>query len=328
MSAAASLPPPTTPHAFQIGDAVGELQIVRVIDDHTALAHRDGRTSPVVVVRWPDATDADARVLLRPPLPPSHPHWLPLVTAVPHDDGGVVLTLPTVSGPRLRTFLGRMHPTALQIEGLARQIIAAVEAAHRNERVVGLLDPSSIWLASTGHDVTVQLALVGITDLIADPARFVRDAAHTAYVAPEVQAGDPLSPAADRYALGAVLFFLVTGQDPDPTRPAPPRLLEMPERIQDTIAACLAHDPHARPLDVLTAWRRGRAMPTGAWPSGHLARLEQLAPWIDTSRRGPAPRQPESASPAEAPVFSRGGLLVMTALLLVLALLLALLSVA
>jgi len=82
------------------------------------------------------------------------------------------------------------------------------------------------------------------------------------YMAPEVEAGEPATPAADVYALGVVFFKLLTGVwydkdlEPDATRPATgitsaAKLLADFERPwRDVLPAMLATDPAKRPTDL------------------------------------------------------------------------------
>jgi serine/threonine-protein kinase len=86
-----------------------------------------------------------------------------------------------------------------------------------------------------------------------------------AYLAPEQAQGKPLQPSADVYALGCVLYELLTGRAPfvgDTSvavamlhvheEPVPPRdLADVPAAVDAVVMRCLAKDPDRRPVDGL-----------------------------------------------------------------------------
>lgn len=302
------------------GDVLGPLRIVRIIDERMALASRQGDPSGFIVLQWPQATAADLEAVSAPPEASPHPHWLP-ITDVVHHEGTIAVVHRAVTGPSLANFLRRMHPSPTQVDALARQIIAAVEAAHRHQRVVGTLDPRTIWLARERTGVAPHLVGVGLMESLPEPGRYVRDVVDGRFVAPEVRDGAPPTIASDRYALGAVLLQLVTGHPPSPS--AAPDLEELPERVQRTLRSCLDPDPVARPLDVLASWTHGHAMPTCAWEPTQVERLSRLAPHhagasiTDTEPRYPRPAEepPAPAPDRRLPVVVTGTLLVLAAAL-------------
>lgn len=85
------------------------------------------------------------------------------------------------------------------------------------------------------------------------------------YLAPEQAQGLPLQPTADVYALGCVLYELLTGQAPfagdtsiavamqhvHDTPIAPGQLVELPAAVDAITMRCLAKDPDSRPVDGL-----------------------------------------------------------------------------
>ena len=104
------------------------------------------------------------------------------------------------------------------------EVCEAVRHAHQQRVVHGDLKPANILVAADGR---ARLLDFGIAELLeADPA--TRDPTRTtpwltpAYAAPEQFLGERLTPATDIYALGVVLFELLTGQRPFPSRGGSP----------------------------------------------------------------------------------------------------------
>ncbi|HEV3119024.1 MAG TPA: serine/threonine-protein kinase, partial [Gemmataceae bacterium] len=155
--------------------------------------------------------------------------------------------------------------TAILVETLAR----AVHHAHVQHIMHGNLKPSRVLL---GDDGTCKITGFGLTEVLraalhegdGKPRATDRLAMPiSAYTAPE-QAENPaedVSPSADVYALGAVLYELLTGRPPvradsvDGLReqillgkPEPPRLMrpEVPRELEAICLKCLERQPAAR----------------------------------------------------------------------------------
>jgi serine/threonine protein kinase len=158
---------------------------------------------------------------------------------------------------------GPMKPaeqTAALVETLAR----AVHHAHQQGIVHGGLKPSEVLL---GADGTAKISGFGLTQVLRDelPRTGLKQAypALSNYLAPE-QAEDReegLSPATDVYALGAILYELLSGRPPvlaDTVRdtleklrlgkPEPPRHWrpEVPSELEAICLRCLEKEPSQR----------------------------------------------------------------------------------
>jgi eukaryotic-like serine/threonine-protein kinase len=146
-----------------------------------------------------------------------HPHILPL-----HDsgeiDGTVFYVMPYVEGETLRDRL--LREKQLPVEDavrIAQEIADALDYAHRHGVVHRDIKPENILL----HDDHVQVADFGIALAMSTAGAGTRmtetgmSLGTPHYMAPEQAMGErEISPRADVYALGCVLYEMLTGEPP------------------------------------------------------------------------------------------------------------------
>jgi serine/threonine-protein kinase len=177
-----------------------------------------------------------------------------------------------VPGPTLADEFGGVPATAESLDARLRQVehvATALEALH--SRTVSAGNPSlhrDVKPANCILDPIRGVVLVDVgTMRRMDDGRDLSGRHTPVYTAPEVLA-DPLAaraPASDRYSLGALAWFCVTGENPpharDPLAPDRARARAVAEHAgvpdPDAFAAHLTrmldHDPAARPTDA-RAW--------------------------------------------------------------------------
>lgn len=158
------------------------------------------------------------------------------------------------------TLLSRLAPGKLEHDEamkIARQLCAGLAEAHRSGVLHRDLKPANVILT---HDKNKKLRAV-ITDfgLAADQDGNTDLLGGTpGYMAPEMKQSGQTSTASDVYALGVILYEMVTGQKPlpetagsngnAPTLAAPSKLVKHTPRIwDDAILPCLAPRPEKRP---------------------------------------------------------------------------------
>jgi serine/threonine protein kinase len=193
-----------------------------------------------------------------------HPHILPLIdygsyNATPY------LVQPRVPATTLRSLpKGSTPHDALTIGGYLEQVAAALEYAHARAIVHGSLSTSCILKQTDG---TLMVADMGVSRLLT----LDEGDKHSAYIgssescAPEQLLGLPVSTATDIYALGAVLYRLLTDQPPfdGKTRDeimqqhvsAPVPSLrqarkDVPVELDEVLAKAMAKEPQRRFPDV------------------------------------------------------------------------------
>ncbi len=189
----------------------------------------------------------------------THPH----ITSV-HDygetrDGGdlvpyVVMEL--VRGPTLaeRLKAGRLPVRTAVLIGA--QVASALAAAHARGLVHRDVKPSNVILSPAGAKV-VDFGLAAVAGDTAESGEQVIWGT-PAYLAPERLTNGEVVPASDVYALGVLLYRMLTGGPPwkadtvtqilrahESAEPAPLPVLEgLPESVADICLRCLAKQPH------------------------------------------------------------------------------------
>lgn len=225
-----------------------------------------------------------------------------LVAPGDEDSEPMAFTMELLTGETLAERLerdGRLEPD--DALGIARQVVAGLTALRDCDILHRDLKPGNIFLmrAASGEE-TVKITDFGLSRRIDGAVGATLTRSHssaiigtTVYMAPEQLTGDrdKLGPATDVYALGLVLYELLTGERPFSAetiadnlrqktleRPiAPSRKVRGIDKKWDrTILACLAPDPANRPqdpeavLEMLEGQRKAPPRPIPWRPIGGL----------------------------------------------------------
>ena len=243
--------------------------------------------------------------------------------------GGAWLVMPLVGGGTLRDRLERGPLGVAETRSLGVQLARALGAAHARGVVHRDVKPENVLFDASGRALLADLGLAKHFDRHAPGAsQSMSQTAHGAfkgtagYVAPEQFAdARAAGPAADVFALGAVLYECLAGRPVvegdsvievlaklNSEKVAPLGRAEVPGWLEAVIARALARDPRARFPDgaslaealargARAAPRRALARPVVLGAAAGGAVLVAVAIGLVHSRRGPAPAR---RGPSEA----------------------------
>ncbi|HEU5180869.1 MAG TPA: serine/threonine-protein kinase [Candidatus Polarisedimenticolia bacterium] len=257
-------PPASLPGSSALeGTAVGAYTLVSSIGEggmgSVWLARRsDGRYQRQVAVKFPRVALHGAggerfkrEGILLGRL--AHPHIADLIDAGVSPSGQPYLVLEHVAGEPIDRYCDERR---LGVEARSRiflDVLAAVAHAHAHLIVHRDLKPSNVLVTADGR---VKLLDFGIAKLVTEDATadtaqpLTREggvAMTPEYAAPEQVTGGAITTATDVYALGVLLYLLLTGEHPAGPGPRPPAQL---------IKAIVETEP-PRPSEVLRSPRAG-----------------------------------------------------------------------
>ncbi len=176
------------------------------------------------------------------------------------DADGPFIVQELVDGTTLAAHLADTGPLSPQsVTDIVSQVAAALDHAHSLGVIHRDIKPANLIMEPDGR---VRIADFGIAHTVDDPATITSSGelvGTITYLAPEILAGQPATPASDIYSLGAVTYELLSGQPPYQA-PTPAALLEAvrigdvpdlrgfaPDQMALAVAGAMARDPASRP---------------------------------------------------------------------------------
>jgi eukaryotic-like serine/threonine-protein kinase len=230
-----------------------------------------------------------------------HSNILPIYEVSESEDGLPFFSMKFATGGSLQNAAASLRNDPRKCVQLMAKVARAVEYAHGRGVLHRDLKPGNILLDDRGKPLVSDFGLAKWLDANKEITKSLTAIGTAGYIAPEQAEGTgaDLTPAADVYSLGAILFGLLTGRPPflgdNPLSvirqasetPAPKlRTLASLDRDLETVCArCLERDPKARYQSAgdlaadLDRWLDGR--PIVARPVSPPARMWR---W---SRRNP-----------------------------------------
>jgi serine/threonine protein kinase/tetratricopeptide (TPR) repeat protein len=222
-----------------------------------------------------------------------HPNILPIYEVGETENGIPYFSMKYAPGGSLAEIGPALRNNPRQIVGLLAKVARAVEHAHRQGILHRDLKPGNILVDARGEPLVSDFGLAKWLEASTDLTRTLTIFGTPGYIAPEQarSARAQLTPAADVYSLGAILFDLFIGRPPflgehalaviqQASEKSAPKLRFLApalDRDLETICAkCLERDPQARYqsaatlADDLEHWLDGR--PITARPVLALAR--------------------------------------------------------
>ena len=216
----------------------------------------------------------------------SHPHTV-YIFGSEEIDGRPVISMELLSGGTLKDRVAAHGPlTPYQAAATALDIVSGLDAAQAAGVLHRDIKPSNCFVDAEG---TVKIGDFGlsISTLARDVGQRLTGFEGTpSFAAPEQLRGQPLDVRADIYAVGATLYYLLTGKAPFDTAtldtlvrkvttedPPSPRALrrDIPDGLARVILRCLSRHPAARPASyaaLAEALRPFAADPAPAAPPG------------------------------------------------------------
>lgn len=207
------------------------------------------QTDPAVVERVVEEARAIAKI--------RHPHVVEYSDFGRTEQGEPFFVMELLTGQSVEQLLARRRviPWARAVS-IIQQVAEALGAAHQHGIVHRDLRPGNVFLVDVGQGSD----FVKVVDF-----GLARGSVTPSYMSPEQCRGEALDPRSDVYAMGCLLFAMITGEPPfvgDPQRviarqleETPKSLRELaprqfiPDELEAIVARCLAKHPQQRFAD-------------------------------------------------------------------------------
>ena len=176
-------------------------------------------------------------------------------------DGSMFIVMQFVEGQNLRDLLlerGRFSPG--EVVSIAQQVCRALSVAHANGLIHRDVKPQNIMLDRAGN---VRLTDFGVVKALSSPGLTQSGMTFgtAAYLSPEQATGAAIGPPSDIYALGCVMYEMLSGMPPftgdnpaivaykqvwEQPRPLHDLAPEVPPSLEAVVMRCLNKDPGRR----------------------------------------------------------------------------------
>lgn len=204
-----------------------------------------------------------------------HPNVCTIYEIGDTPDGQLYIAMPLYEGETLQARVARGSMPIEQALSIAREIAAGVAAAHQQGIVHRDIKPSNVMLLPDGRLKILDFGVAKVKDvsLTADGTQL----GTVAYMSPEQTRGEEVDHRTDIWAVGVVLYEMLTGSRPfsgettsalvhaigtRPHTPASELREQVPPDVDDLMAVALAKTPERRfasMADVLAALDRAKS---------------------------------------------------------------------
>lgn len=225
-------------------------------------------------------------------------------------DGKLVMVLEYLEGRTLRDVIASSGPMpAARVVSIAWAITSALSAAHERQPAIVHRDlkPENVMIVADGGVRVMDFGIAKVLSPDANVTRASQAVGTVLYMSPEQAESRPVTPQTDLYALGLVVYEMLTGkalfdgpsivgilrdhcETPPPPLPEHIRRTTPPE-LERLVLELLEKSPQNRPPDARSV----------------LARLEALGGRGATYRSNDAPVPIAQAHAGYAPAPARGG---------------------
>ena len=218
------------------------------------------------------------------------PHTVELYDFGVAEDGTLYFVMELLEGFDLEKLVREKGPVpAARAIYIVRQVCESLEEAHARGLVHRDIKPANIHVGRLGleHDFVKVLDFGLVKSVEPQPGGDTLDTAAgatpgtPAYLAPEAAEGGTVDGRADLYALGCVLYYLLTGHlvfeansaismmtkhlHDQPIPPSKRTELAVPPELDRVVLDCLAKNPDERPQSAAELSRRLAAVDAGEW---------------------------------------------------------------
>lgn len=246
-------------------------------------------------------------------------HNIVEVYDVDEKDGKQYIVMEYVKGKDLKSYIDAHHPLPLEeVVAIMTQILSAIEVAHDHQLIHRDIKPQNILVS---EDVQVKISDFGIALALSESsltqANTLLGSVH--YLSPEQARGNSATVKSDIYALGIVLYELLTGHVPFEGESAVaialkhfqepvPRIREekesVPQAMENVVLRATAKDPadrydsvHSMLVDLSTCLDESRKDELMYIPTQSLRTLQKNSP---TQKNTGAKSGPKSVPPPTA----------------------------
>jgi len=192
----------------------------------------------------------------------AHPHVV-MIHDAGEAGGQLYLVMELVDGRPLSDLMAERKNDVRGLTALLEKAARGVSAAHEKGVVHRDLKPSNILVTASGEPKVADFGLAHLVDSESELTRTGSSLGTPLYMSPEQVEGQAgaISPRTDVFALGAILYEILTGQAPHPGEtlmeiysrivrddPVPPKRLNpnVPADLQTIVLKCLEKDPRRR----------------------------------------------------------------------------------